>query len=147
MQDSYYPDISFKFTIENYMRNVWNTEKAFFNFISTLSDIRIVANCHKIPQKQFLKELLSIDEIRQSLEAIMALVKSMNPKMRCIVTVSPVRHLKDGFEENTRSKAHLVAAVHEVVNFNKDFFYFPAYELLLDELRDYRFFKADMMHP
>jgi hypothetical protein len=112
----------------------------------------IVANCHKVPQKKFLKELLSVDEISQSLEAIVSLVKSVNQTATVIFTVSPVRHLKDGFVENTQSKAHLISAIHEFLNqksliYNRQSYYFPSYELMMDELRDYRFYAEDMIHP
>lgn len=108
---------------------------------------RIVANCHKIPQKQFLKELLPIDDIVASLENIVALVRSVNPEVSFIFTVSPVRHLKDGFVENNQSKAHLLAAIHQIVEPRKQLFYFPSYEIMMDELRDYRFYNQDMIHP
>jgi hypothetical protein len=113
---------------------------------------KIVANCHKLPQKQFLKELLSIEEISQSLEAIISLVRSVNPNVNFIFTVSPVRHVKDGFVENTQSKSHLIAAIHELLNLkssivNRQSYYFPSYEIMMDELRDYRFYDADMIHP
>ena len=107
----------------------------------------MVANCHKIPQKKFLKELLTVDEITESLEAILALLKSINKNVVVLFTVSPVRHLKDGFVENTRSKSHLIAGIHNVVNARKGTFYFPSYELMMDELRDYRFYEEDMIHP
>ncbi|MCX7548751.1 GSCFA domain-containing protein [Xanthomarina sp. F1114] len=112
----------------------------------------IVANCHKVPQKKFVKELLSIDEISQSLEVITNLIKSVNKKANIIFTVSPIRHLKDGFVENTQSKAHLIAAIHEVLNqqsaiVNHQLYYFPSFELMMDELRDYRFYSEDMIHP
>ncbi len=106
-----------------------------------------VANCHKIPQKQFLKELLSIDQISESLEAIISLVKTVNPDASIIFTVSPVRHIKDGFVENTLSKSHLIAGIHQVVAPRKRRFYFPSYEIMMDELRDYRFYDKDMVHP
>jgi len=106
-----------------------------------------VANCHKVPQKKFLKELLSVDEISQSLESIIALVKDINPSINIILTVSPVRHLKDGFVENQQSKSHLIAAIHQLVEPRKKLFYFPSYEIMMDELRDYRFYKEDMNHP
>ncbi|MCC1484045.1 GSCFA domain-containing protein [Winogradskyella immobilis] len=115
-----------------------------YRFIET---DKIVANCHKIPQKQFLKELLSVEDITASLQAIISLVKTINPKITFIFTVSPVRHLKDGFTENTRSKAHLISAVHNVVSTREQLFYFPSYEIMMDELRDYRFYKTDMIHP
>lgn len=106
----------------------------------------IVANCHKIPQKKFLKEILPVDEISESLEAIISLVKLTNPKIKFIFTVSPVRHLKDGFVENMQSKAHLVAGINQVID-KRDSFYFPSYEIMMDELRDYRFYTEDMIHP
>jgi hypothetical protein len=110
----------------------------------------IVANCHKVPQKKFLKELLSIDEITQSLEAIIALVKSVNKDVTILFTISPVRHLKDGFTENQQSKAHLITAVQSIISpraQSRGLFYFPSYELMMDELRDYRFYAEDMIHP
>ena len=107
----------------------------------------LVANCHKVPQKKFLKELLSITEIAESLAAIKVLLKSINPKLTIIFTVSPVRHIKDGFVENMRSKAHLLSAIHQVVEKREQTFYFPSYELMMDELRDYRFYAEDMIHP
>ena len=108
---------------------------------------KIVANCHKIPQKKFLKELLPIHEISESLEAIVALIKSINKKASILFTVSPVRHLKDGFIENTRSKSHLIAAIHNIIDIKKNTHYFPSYEIIMDVLRDYRFYAEDMIHP
>ena len=105
-----------------------------------------VANCHKVPQKEFVKGLLPIEEIVASLKRQCTIIKQMNPKAQITFTVSPVRHLKDGFVENTRSKAHLISAVHEVCSIEKAK-YFPAYELVMDELRDYRFYASDMLHP
>ncbi len=106
-----------------------------------------VANCHKIPQKQFLKELLSVETISESLEAIVTLIRKVNPKVSILFTVSPVRHLKDGFIENTQSKSHIISAIHQVVEPRKQLYYFPSYEIMMDELRDYRFYKDDMIHP
>jgi len=107
----------------------------------------IVGNCHKVPQKKFLKELLSVDEIMASLENMSALIKNVNPKTNIIFTVSPVRHLKDGFIENSQSKAHLLAAIHQLVDKRKQLYYFPSFEIMLDDLRDYRFYDSDMIHP
>jgi len=116
----------------------------------------IVANCHKVPQKHFTKELLTIHQIEESLESIISLVHSVNPNCKFIFTVSPVRHIKDGFAENTLSKAHLIAAIHSVINqmfstslelTTQNNIYFPAYEIMMDELRDYRFYTEDMLHP
>ncbi|MFT7899344.1 GSCFA domain-containing protein [Tenacibaculum ascidiaceicola] len=107
----------------------------------------LVANCHKVPQKNFLKELLNVDEISESLEAINSLVKLVNKNISVIYTLSPVRHLKDGFTENQRSKAHLLSAIHKVVEPRNAIYYFPSYEIVMDELRDYRFYNEDMIHP
>ncbi len=107
----------------------------------------VVANCHKIPQKNFLKELLSVDQITNSLEATISLIRSINPRISILLTVSPVRHIKDGLIENNRSKAHLLAAEHRLVSPRQNIHYFPSYELLMDELRDYRFYNRDMIHP
>lgn len=115
-----------------------------YRFIETGS---YVANCHKVPQKQFLKELLSVEQITESLDAIVSLIKSVNPKAVCLFTVSPVRHLKDGFIENTQSKSHLITAIHQVVEPRHHTYYFPSFEIMMDELRDYRFYKQDMLHP
>ena len=106
----------------------------------------IVANCHKIPQNKFAKELLSINEISESIENIISFLTSINPEITLIFSVSPVRHLKDGFVENTQSKAHLIAAIHTILK-DKNVFYFPSYEIMIDELRDYRFYGEDMIHP
>jgi len=108
---------------------------------------KIAANCHKIPQKKFQKELSSVREIVNDLEVISHSVLQIKRNARIIYTISPVRHLKDGFQENQRSKAHLIAAVHEFLTSNSQCSYFPSYEILMDELRDYRFYTEDMLHP
>jgi hypothetical protein len=115
-----------------------------YRFIETDT---IVANCHKVPQKKFLKELLPVDEISESLASIIALIKSVNKNVSVLFTVSPVRHLKDGFVENQQSKSHLITAIHRVVEPRNNAFYFPSYEIMMDELRDYRFYVEDMIHP
>lgn len=112
----------------------------------------VVANCHKVPQKQFTRTLLSIDDITASLSNIEKQIRSVNPEVQIIYTVSPVRHLKDGFIENTQSKSHLISAVHQFLIRNSNIqnrksVYFPSYEIMMDELRDYRFFGPDMLHP
>ncbi len=104
-----------------------------------------VANCHKIPQEKFTKKLLSVSEIKAAINRIISKVQQYNKNINFIFTLSPVRHVKDGFVENSRSKAHLLTAIHQVISTNV--FYFPAYEIMLDDLRDYRFYKADMLHP
>lgn len=107
----------------------------------------VVANCHKFPQDKFSKELLSSNEIAISLERIAAAIKKGNPTATLLFTVSPVRHIKDGMVENTVSKAHLITAVHQVLAKMDAGHYFPSYELMIDELRDYRFYANDMLHP
>jgi len=120
----------------------------------------IVANCHKVPQKEFEKELLSVEVIQNGLEGIVEEIAAINKEAKFIFTVSPVRHIKDGFVENQRSKAHLIAALG---SFRSSVFrfqsaddvneqppttnYFPSYEIMMDELRDYRFYANDMLHP
>ncbi|MFD1615534.1 GSCFA domain-containing protein [Gelatiniphilus marinus] len=106
-----------------------------------------VANCHKVPQRKFLKALLSVDEISKSLQSIEELIRSVNKKASILFTVSPVRHLKDGFIENMQSKAHLITAIHQVVGPRNNLHYFPSFEIMMDELRDYRFYNEDMLHP
>ncbi len=117
-----------------------------------LENNQTVANCHKVPQRLFKKELLSIGEIASSLENIERQIRYINPNVQIIYTVSPVRHLKDGFIENSLSKSHLITAIHQFINqkstiVNHQSFYFPSYEIMMDELRDYRFYAEDMIHP
>lgn len=109
----------------------------------------LVANCHKIPQNQFSKELLSVAAINKYLKSIIREIRSINSGSQIIFTISPVRHLKDGFIGNQRSKSHLISALHEVLDESDDksLAYFPAYEILMDELRDYRFYDTDLLHP
>jgi hypothetical protein len=107
----------------------------------------IVANCHKVPQKQFTKELLSISQTEESLQNIVSLIHSVNPNCHFIFTVSPVRHIKDGFFENNVSKGNLFSAIYKIVNCQPKTEYFPSFEIVMDELRDYRYFEKDMLHP
>jgi hypothetical protein len=107
---------------------------------------KLVANCHKIPHKQFVKRLLSVDEIVESMKNSIQLLKEINPKIQILFTISPVRHLKDGMQNNALSKAHLLTSVHHIVDL-KNSFYFPSYEILMDDLRDYRFYERDRVHP
>lgn len=112
-----------------------------------IEDGEIVANCHKVPQKQFKKELLSVAVIQESLEKMIAGILQLNPKVQFVFTVSPVRHIKDGFVENQWSKANLITAVHQTISEVPNAVYFPSYEIMMDELRDYRFYAEDMLHP
>ncbi len=94
-----------------------------------------------------MKHLLSIEEIVTSLDSCLHQLFYLNQKLKIIFTVSPVRHVRDGVVENNRSKARLIESVHHLVNKFDRLFYFPAYELVIDVLRDYRFFDIDMVHP
>ena len=107
----------------------------------------IVANCHKIPGNEFERKRLSIKTIVEKLSSAFEQLKHQNPDLQIISTVSPIRHIRDGLIENQKSKATLLLAL-EKISSNLDFVnYFPAYEILLDDLRDYRFYKVDLIHP
>lgn len=107
---------------------------------------KIVANCHKIPSKQFEKRLLTIDEIENKAKTTIVKLKHFNENIKIVFTLSPVRHLKDGFVENNLSKSILLLAINNL-QAEKNITYFPAYELVIDDLRDYRFYKEDLVHP
>ena len=106
-----------------------------------------VANCHRAPAQWFNKHLMEIDEIIATLDNCYHQLMQFNSKLNIIFTVSPVRHIRDGVVENNRSKARLIEAVHHVVNKFERLYYFPAYELVIDVLRDYRFYDTDLVHP
>ncbi len=106
-----------------------------------------VANCHQAPANWFTKEMLEIENIRSMLEECLAALMLVNPSLKFIFTISPVRHIRDGVVENNLSKARLIEAVHSIVNRFEPAFYFPAYELVIDVLRDYRFYDIDLVHP
>lgn len=107
----------------------------------------LVGNCHKIPQKEFTRFLLDINTIVEDYTHLLHQLKAVNNKLKIIFTVSPVRYIRDGLIENTLSKARLIEAVHQLIQKQEDTFYFPAYELMMDDLRDYRFYKTDLVHP
>ena len=107
----------------------------------------IVANCHKVPQKLFTKELLSAADIEASLKRIVSKIQVVNPNCKFIFTISPIRHSKDGFVENNVSKSHLITALYHFLSNATSSIYFPSYEIMMDELRDYRFYAEDMLHP
>jgi hypothetical protein len=106
-----------------------------------------VANCHRAPAQWFKKHLLETDETIFMLDNCYHQLIQFNSKLNIIFTVSPVRHIRDGVVENNRSKARLIEAVHTMVNKFDRLYYFPAYELVIDVLRDYRFYDIDMVHP
>jgi hypothetical protein len=107
----------------------------------------IVANCHKMPNTLFTKSLLSHQDIVDSFGVLYEELKRFNPLLRFILTVSPVRHVKDTLELNSVSKSVLRVASHVISESFADVSYFPAYEIMMDDLRDYRFYKTDMLHP
>lgn len=106
-----------------------------------------VANCHKQPASLFRRRRLSTAETADILCRAVSYAHNINPQLNIILTVSPVRHVKEGFEENARSKAVLLLACEEVCRTMPQTAYFPAYEILIDDLRDYRFCADDMLHP
>jgi hypothetical protein len=106
-----------------------------------------VANCHRAPGKWFDRNLLTIEQIISQLDQVYHRLKVFNPTLKIIFTVSPVRHLRDGVIDNNRSKARLIESVHHMVNKFTGLYYFPAYELVIDVLRDYRFYDIDLAHP
>ena len=107
---------------------------------------KIVANCHKRPSTAFIKRLLTLEEINSSLDNINVLLKSINPEINLVYTLSPVRHIKDGIEENSLSKALLKVSINNQILKNNSL-YFPSYEYIMDDLRDYRFYDEDLIHP
>jgi hypothetical protein len=107
----------------------------------------VVANCHKVPTDKFRKKLLAVEDVLSSLDNLIHRLFIYNPGIKIMFTISPVRHLRDGFVENNRSKAVLIQAVHHLVDKFSNLFYFPSYELVIDDLRDYRFYAEDMVHP
>jgi lysophospholipase L1-like esterase len=107
----------------------------------------IVANNHKAPANWFTKKLMSSNELLNNLKNLVADLSAFNPSLNIIFTISPVRHLREGLVENNRSKAVLIQAVHDLVASQKMVSYFPAYEYVIDDLRDYRFYAEDLVHP
>ncbi|AVM54129.1 GSCFA family protein [Bacteroides zoogleoformans] len=109
---------------------------------------RVVGNCHKLPEREFIRRKLSVDEIVADYTSLLSGMWMSSPGMKVVFTVSPIRHVRDGMHANRLSKATLLLAVDALQNaFPEKVCYFPAYELLLDELRDYRFYAEDMVHP
>ena len=109
-------------------------------------DNKIVANCHKEAASSFVKELTETNDMVNQWQRVIQYLISLNPKLKIVCTISPVRHIKDGVIENNFSKARLFELVHQLLQ-NEHVFYFPSYEIVMDELRDYRFFKKDLVHP
>ena len=118
---------------------------AFAYYLESTGDL--VANCHKRPAKEFEKSLLTAEVITTEFEKTIKHLVGLNPNIMVILTVSPVRHTRDGLVENNRSKARLIEACHSIVESHDRCSYFPAYEILMDELREYRFYAKDKVHP
>lgn len=107
----------------------------------------VAANNHKAPSTWFRRMLLTAEQTKTLLQETLQKLSGFNPKLKIIFTISPVRHLREGAIDNNRSKAVLIQAVHELVETMSNCYYFPAYELVIDDLRDYRFFAEDLVHP
>ncbi len=116
-------------------------------FVYEMGNGEVAANCHKVPTDKFHKRLLMINEVVAGFAGMLEALFSVNPAIKIIFTISPVRHLRDGFVENNLSKSTLIQAVHQVTGEHENIYYFPAYELVIDDLRDYRFYAEDMVHP
>lgn len=106
-----------------------------------------VANCHRFPSQTFTKHLAEINEMVNALGTVIGDIRKQNPGMKVVFTVSPVRHIREGVVNNNRSKARLLETVHQLCDTLENTYYFPAYELVIDVLRDYRFYDVDMVHP
>ena len=107
----------------------------------------VAANNHKAPANWFSKQLLTVDETLQVIDNMLQQLLQFNSRLQVIFTISPVRHLREGAIENNRSKAVLIQAVHQLTEKYDHLYYFPAYELVIDDLRDYRFYAEDLVHP
>jgi hypothetical protein len=112
-----------------------------------VSSGEVVANCHKLPAHCFREERLSVESIVQQWNELIQRLWALNPALQLLFTVSPIRHKKDGAHENQLNKATLLLAVDALIKANERCYYFPSYELILDDLRDYRFYAEDMLHP
>lgn len=107
----------------------------------------VVVNCHKVSQNAFNRTMLDAATIVSDFKSVIHDLREINPQIKIVFTVSPIRHLRDGAEENSYSKAILITAIHELLQHVQGTYYFPAYEIMMDELRDYRFYNDDMVHP
>jgi hypothetical protein len=116
-------------------------------FVYEINQNYTVANCHKMPAQVFNKRMLQIDEIVDNYTSLIHDLKVFNPGLKIIFTVSPVRHSREGFVENNRSKSVLLLSIERIISKHANTFYFPSYELVIDDLRDYRFYAEDMVHP
>jgi len=145
-------EVEIMITLALSLEKIKNADTVFITLGSAwvyehLESKKLVGNCHKIPQTQFQKKLLGVDEIEKNIDLIAQHIRKINSKCPIVYTISPVRHLRDGIIENTLSKSHLVNALHNFLNQGKNCHYFPSYEIFNEELRDHRFFETDLAHP
>ena len=108
---------------------------------------QVVGNCHKMPEQIFSRSMLKVSTIVEKWQSILKKLRQDNPKLKVLFTVSPIRHVKDGMHGNQLSKSILLLAIDEICQTCPDCHYFPSYEIMMDELRDYRFYADDMLHP
>ncbi|MCD8182180.1 MAG: GSCFA domain-containing protein [Bacteroides sp.] len=133
--------------------HIWNLDCLLLTFGTSWvyeqkSNGRIVGNCHKQPEQNFTRRRLTTSEIVQDYTSLLSGLLARNPKLKILFTVSPIRHVRDGLHANQLSKSMLLLAIDQLqAAFPEHVFYFPAYELVLDELRDYRFYAEDLVHP
>lgn len=139
--------------IRSAAQNIQNIDILFLTFGSAYvyrlrHNEMIVGNCHKLPERNFIRERLSVEDIIQTYTTLIKRLLELRPKLKLIFTVSPIRHKKDGLHGNQISKSTLLLAIEALTErFPQCCFYFPSYEIMIDELRDYRFYADDMMHP
>ena len=107
----------------------------------------VVSNCHKLPASLFIHERICLDDIVKEWNHLIERLRKLVPGIKILFTVSPLRYLKDGFHENQLNKATLLLAIEKLIRENQDTYYFPSYEIMMDDLRDYRFYAEDMIHP
>lgn len=136
---------------ENYKSHLIQSKVLFITFGTAwgyrlIETNELVANCHKLPARDFSKELTESAEIVSNWRKTIELIQKINPEIKIIFTVSPVRHIKDGIIENNQSKAILIESIRQITKLY-NCHYFPSYEIVIDELRDYRFYKTDFVHP
>jgi len=138
-------------SIKNARNSLINCKYFFFTFGTAWIYIlkennEVVSNCHKIPSYCFERKRLEINDITKQFSLLLDKIKKLNKEAKFVFTISPIRHIKDGAIENMLSKSILKVAIHKIIENNKDCFYFPAFEIMYDELRDYRFYEKDLIH-
>ena len=119
-------------------------------WVFELDGQRLVANCHKLPPQRFMRRMMDVREIVEIWQPLLQRLSAFNPQLSIVFTVSPIRHMADGAHGNQLSKSTLLLAIDQLIsvnNYNSSIHYFPAYEIVLDELRDYRFYGPDLVHP